>query len=322
MSRLMKSNGIATAKKITLAVAIALLYTSSAQADNGIYIGTGNSNANSNSSIDGLNALTIMQAGASVNTIGESASSRFNVDGKWQSMTIYQGSGGTASNAPAVEQVGAAGDLNYVPGRNAIGGTGNKITGAVKNNSTGTGNTLTLAQWGNGNAIALAVGATTASTTATVIGVSQTGVSNSSTYAMNHTGDITVAEATQGDRNIVAVTSSGGTNYSNTINLMGNENKVTVNRSGAFTTNTDSISLTGNLNTVLLNGTAGGSNAVTLASTGSNNVFGITQSGAGTMADINVATSYKNFNVTQATAGAKFALAGTLANGGAVSITH
>lgn len=301
--------------KIVIAF-MAIFASSSAYAANEIYIGKASSND--------INALTINQSGAAaVNRIGTSTSDRFNVDGKWSSISITQTNAtalGLATGANTL--VGVAGDANYSPARSANSLAGNVITGSIKNSSTGTNNTATLVQTGDGNRIALAVGASAASTGTVVLGISQVGGRNSSTYTMNHTGNITVAETTAGDNNVVAVTSSGGTNYSNTIALTGNNNAVTVTRSGAFDTNTDSITLTGSLNTVTLAGTATGTNVATLVATGSNNVFGITQNGANSNATINVATNYKNFNVTQATAGSKFSLEGTLTDAGSVSITQ
>ena len=304
-------------KRSIMASAVLLaLSIGSAQAANEIYIGKVTSND--------INTLTITQAGSgAVNKVGiTSGSSQFNIDGKWNSVAISQTSTGLASNYAGQNVNGAPGDTDYNPARDAITGAGNTITGSVKNASSGTTNTMSLTQSGNGNAIALAVGATTASTGTTVIGISQTGLQNQSTYTMNHTGNITASETTAGDQNVVSVTSSGGTNYSNTISLTGNENKVTVARSGAFTTSTDNISLVGNLNTVNLTGTAIGTNSVTLGAIGNSNTFGINQTGAGSTASFNVATNYKNINLTQATAGSIFSLTGTLTNGGFITVNQ
>ncbi len=312
----MNKKSVKQFSKSALAISAMAFAISAAYADNEIYIGKATSND--------IASLTISQSGAAaVNRIGASASDRFNVDGKWNSISITQ-TNATALGAATGSNtlVGVAGDADYSPARSANSSAGNVITGSIKNASTGTGNSATLVQTGDGNRIVLAVGASAAPTGTAVVGISQIGSRNSSTYTMNHTGNLTVAETTAGDHNVVSVTSSGGTNYSNTIALTGNNNAVTVTRSGAFTTNTDSITLTGNLNTVTLGGTATGTNSVTLAAVGNNNVFGITQSGAGSMANINVATNYKNFNVTQATAGSQFSLTGTLTNSGSVSITQ
>ncbi len=302
---------------LTLAV-VSVFGISSAYAANEIYIGKSGSTTND------INTLAITQQGAAaVNRIGTSASDRFNVEGKWSNISITQ-TNGTAlvGSSGANTLVGVPGDADYSPARSANSTAGNVITGFIRNASTGTGNTATLVQNGDGNRIVLALGASAKSTGQVVVGISQTGSRNSSTYTMNHLGNITVAETTAGDHNVVDVTSSGGTNYSNTIALTGNNNAVTVSRSGGFTTNTDSITLGGNLNTVNLSGTATGTNAVTLVATGNNNVFGITQNGAGSTANIDVVTNYKNINVTQATAGSLFSLTGTLTNGGSVSITQ
>ncbi len=277
--------------KSALAISAIALAVSSAYADNVIYIGKAVEND--------IAALTIVQQGAlEANSIGVGSEARFNVDGKWNSISITQAS------------------------RNIAGTTGNVIVGAVKNDSSGSANTMTLVQDGDGNRIALAVGATTPSTGTVVLGISQTGSGNSSTYTMNNVGNVTVAETTVGNRNTVSVTSSGGTDYSNRIDLTGSDNGVTVTRTGAFTSSVDHITLLGNLNSVVLTGSAAGTNAVTLDVTGNSNYFGVNQTGASSVANIVVATSLKTFNVTQATANARFSLTGTLTSGGSVSITQ
>ena len=294
------------------------LCVSSAFAANEIYIGKDNNTSND------VNSIAITQSGsANVNKIGTNGNDHFAVEGKWGSINITQTNGAALISAAGAQTlVGSPGDTNYVPERGANSSSGNSITGFIRNASTGSGNTTTLVQNGDGNSIALAIGADTKSTGAVVIGISQVGDRNSSTYNMNHSGNITVAETTSGSNNTVAVTSSGGVNYSNTINLNGSGNAVTVARSGSFTTNTDTISLTGDLNAVNLNGVATGTNTVALASTGNNNVFGITQNGAGSSAIINVAANYKNVTVSQLTAGSRLSLASTLTNGGNISITQ
>ncbi len=311
----MNKKSVMRFSKSALAISTIAVGISSAYAANEIYIGTVNSND--------IASLTITQSGVLAgNRIGTSADDRFNVDGKWSNISITQTNATAAASYLGQTVTATPGALTYVPERSANALNGNVITGSIKNASTGTGNSATLVQTGDGNRIVLALGASAAPTGTVVVGISQIGDRNSSTYAMNHTGNVTVAETTSGNQNVVAVTSSGGTNYSNTIFLDGSENAVTVLRSGFFTTNTDNISLTGNLNTVSLSGTATGTNSVTLAAVGSNNVFGITQNGAGSTANINVVTSYKNVSVTQATAGSQFSLTGTFTNGGSISVTQ
>ncbi len=271
-----------------------------------------------------INTLTINQSrGAVVNRIGETVSDRFNIDGKWSSINITQTNEATVITAYGdADAVEFPGDADYVSAVIANFENGNVIAGSIKKNSTDTSNTATLVQTGAGNRIALAVGADVASTGKVAVGISKIGNRNSSTYTMNHLGNVTVAKTTGGGNNVVKVTSSGGTNYSNTIAISGSENKVTVDRSGGFTTNTDSITLTGALNTVTLSGTAIGTNAVTLVSSGNNNVFGITQNGANSKVNVNVETNFKNVNVTQLTVGSLLDLTGTFSDGGLISIAQ
>ena len=314
----MNKNFQQTTLKLALFSVFALGASSSAYAVNAIYIGKSVGTDND------INTISISQQGAAaLNRIGTSESDRFNVEGKWHNINITQ----TNETALSVDSganpgVGSPGDLDYSPARAVNSSNGNVITGFIRNASEGENNTATLVQNGDGNEISLSVGGSAKATGTVDLEISQVGDRNSSTYDMNHTGDITVDETTAGDNNIVDVTSSSGTNYSNTISLTGNGNSVTVARSGGFTTTTDDISLIGNLNTVNLSGTASGINALTLASTGNNNFYDITQNGAGSSANINVATNYKNVSVNQATAGSQFSLDGTLTDGGSITITQ
>ncbi len=316
-----------SALKLAIASVFALGGISSAYAANEIYIGKSGATTNN------IDTLTINQSGAAaVNRIGTSSGTPFYVEGKWSNIRIFQTNEiALGSDTAAVVVAGTPGMIdddgegarvNYVPARDTRGDDGNVITGFIRNASTGVLNTAILTQEGDGNRIVLAVGASVKSTGTVVVGISQIGDRNSSTYTMNHLGNITVAETTAGNNNIVSVTSSAGTNYSNEINLTGDGNKVTVVRAGIFDTTTDIITLIGALNTVTLNGTATGINTATLHATGSNNVFGITQDGANSMANIVVATSYKNVIVNQQTPGSQFSLTGTLTNGGTVNITQ
>ena len=133
------------------------LCVSSAFAANEIYIGKDNNTSND------VNSIAITQSGsANVNKIGTNGNDHFAVEGKWGSINITQTNGAALISAAGAQTlVGSPGDTNYVPERGANSSSGNSITGFIRNASTGSGNTTTLVQNGDGNSIALAIGADT-----------------------------------------------------------------------------------------------------------------------------------------------------------------